>query len=74
MASELALTMSKDGNPELYTVGASGGGARRLTRYTRVSSQDRHGRRMETRSSIRRDERGSPQLYRISSRAAEQGN
>ena len=38
MASELALTISKDGNPELYTVSANGGGARRLTRTRGVES------------------------------------
>lgn len=32
--SKIALIMSKDGNPELYVVGAGGGGLMRLTRTT----------------------------------------
>lgn len=57
--------MSKDGNPELYTVSASGGGARRLTRTRGVESGPTwapNGDEIIYSS----DDRGSPQLYRIS--------
>ena len=61
----LAVTLSKDGNPELYVTSASGGGARRLTHTPGVESSPTwspDGNEIIYSS----DEGGSPKLYRIS--------
>jgi TolB protein len=62
----IACSISKDGNPELYVVGANGSGAHRLTKTRGVESSPSwspDGREIIYSS----DERGGPQLYRISS-------
>jgi TolB protein len=61
----MALTMSKDGNPEIYVTGLRGGGAKRLTRTSGVESSPTwspDGGELIYSS----DDGGSPQLYRIS--------
>jgi TolB protein len=60
----MALTMSKDGNPEIYVTGLRGGMARRLTRTRGVESSPTwspSGSELIYSS----DNGGSPQLYRI---------
>jgi TolB protein len=60
----MALTMSKDGNPEIYITSLRGGSARRLTRTRGVESSPTwspDGRELIYSS----DDGGSPQLYRI---------
>ena len=61
----IAVTLSKDGNPELYVTNSGGGGAERLTRTAGVESSPTwspDGRQIIYSS----DEGGSPQLFRIS--------
>jgi TolB protein len=60
----MALTMSKDGNPEIYITGLRGGMARRLTRTRGVESSPTwspNGSELIYSS----DQGGSPQLYRM---------
>ena len=62
---QLACTLSKDGNPELYVVSVSGGGTHRLTHTQGVESSPTwspSGNEIIYSS----DDRGTPQLYRIS--------
>jgi TolB protein len=57
--------VSKDGNPELYTVSAGGGGARRLTHTRGVESGPTWSPSGDE-IIYSSDNSGSPQLYRIS--------
>ena len=63
---ELAVIMSKDGNPELYTTSASGSGAHRLTRTPGVESSPTWSPSGDE-IIYSSDDRGGPQLFRISS-------
>ena len=63
--TQLACSVSKDGNPELYVVGL-GGGARRLT-HTRGCESSPAWSPDGAEIIYASDEAGSPQLYRISS-------
>ena len=61
----IALTISKDGNPELYTINASGGGARRLSHSRGVESGPTWSPGGDE-IIYSFDGNGGPQLYRIS--------
>ena len=63
--NQLACSISKDGNPELYVVGL-GGGARRLT-HTRGAESSPTWSPNGSEIIYASDDTGSPKLYRISS-------
>jgi len=63
--NQLACSISKDGNPELYVVGL-GGGARRLT-HTRGADSSPTWSPNGSEIIYASDDTGSPKLYRISS-------
>ena len=69
--NSIALTLSRDGNPELYTMDANGGGLRRLT-HTKAGAESSpvwspDGQTIAYVS----DSRGSPQVYLISREGGE---
>ncbi len=63
--SRLALTLSKDGNPELYTMSVSGGDRRRLT-HTRGGESSPSWSPDGSEIAYASDEGGRPQIYLIS--------
>ncbi|MES2308114.1 MAG: LpqB family beta-propeller domain-containing protein, partial [Verrucomicrobiota bacterium] len=67
---QLALTLSKDGNPEIYTMSAAGGSPNRLTR-TRGTETSPSWSPDGSQIVFNSDERGSNQLYVISSTGGE---
>ncbi len=63
--SNLAVTLSKDGNPEIYLLNAGGGGERRLTNDSSIDTEPTFspdGRWIYFTS----DRSGQPQIYRMS--------
>jgi TolB protein len=66
----LALTLSKDGNPELYTMNAGGGGLTRLTRTKGNESSPTWSPDGESIAYVS-DDRGSPQIYVVSRNGGE---
>jgi TolB protein len=61
--SRIALALSKDGNPEIYTIGPDGGGLRRLT-VTRTASEASPVWAPDGRSiAYVSDRSGAPQVY-----------
>jgi TolB protein len=63
--AKIALTLSKDGNPELYTMDTQGGGLRRLTRTKGAESSPSWSADGQNIAYVS-DDRGSPQIYVIS--------
>ncbi len=61
----LALSCSRDGNPELYTADIGGGGARRLTHTPSVESSPTWSPDGSEIIYVVSDAGGAPQLYRI---------
>ncbi len=64
--AQIALTLSKDGNPELYTMSAGGGGLKRLTR-TRGGESSPSWSPDGSQIAYASDQGGRPQIYIISS-------
>jgi TolB protein len=67
---QIALTLSKDGNPELYTMNAQGGGLRRLTRTRGAESSPTWSPDGQSIAFVS-DDRGSPQVYLVSREGGE---
>ena len=63
--SSIALTLSKDGSPELYTMNAQGGDLRRLTRTPGSAKSSPTWTPDGQGIAYVSDERGSPQIYQI---------
>jgi TolB protein len=63
---ELALTLSKDGNPELYVMGVGGGSMTRITRTPRAAEASPSWSPDGSRIVFVSDQAGSPQLYIMS--------